>query len=157
MEHGVLAVAGCRQETGELPAAADGLFAQRLRQPAKRHRPDRHFRLPRLPCFGDLRLVFETEVQSRQSCWRISQGTCLRDTGAQNELVHSRQRAAYDWYSACCALRASSRSTVLIMEEGPVSAFLRCTVKWRRTASLKRNACSSSAITGWSASMLMHR
>src|SRR6185369_3828126 len=94
MEYGVLAVARCRQETGELPAAADGLFAQRFRQTAKRHRPDRHFRLPWLPCLLDLRLVFETEVQGRQPGWGVSKGTCLRDTGAQNELVHSRLRAA---------------------------------------------------------------
>ena len=62
------------------------------------------------------------------------------------------------WAAAVAAsaatLRASSFSTTFIIGEGAVSAFFVLTVRWRRTASLKRKPFSISASVSWPHSML---
>jgi len=75
--------------------------------------------------------VFESQVQGGQSGRGVSQGSSLGNTGRQDDAVgtlgcHVTQACCN---SDCWALRASSRSTVFIISEGPVSAFFFCTVR----------------------------
>ncbi len=135
VKHNMLAVARCRQKTIETPAATYALSCQPLGHCTERHRLHKRLDLSGLPRLVDLRLVRKPQIQ----CWQA--GRCIAkwrhfgNGSRQNKMVgmvcHApdcRQRP-YAWYSACCDLRASSRSTVFIIEDGPVSAFLFRTVR----------------------------
>ena len=150
MENDTFTVAGVAQKTLEPPDTADSLLCKPLSQCAESHCFHCHLDLSGLTCFLCFRLVFELQVQGGDSSGRVAHSIQLCNTGAQNKGVgrHSvSKNKLYALYSACWDLRVSSRSTVFIMEEGPVSAFFFNTVRWRRTASLNLNACSSSDIT----------
>ncbi len=153
VKNNMFSIARCCQKTRESPPATYVLSGYSFSNGAKSHRFHCRLYLSCLPGFLNFRLVFEFHIQCWQSGWCVTQGIKLGDTGSQsklvNNVVHSPrwQKSRYAWYSACCDLRASSRSTVFIIDEGPVSAFFLKTVKWRNTASLNLNACSSSTIT----------
>ena len=76
--------------------------------------------------------MFESQVQGRQSGRRVPRSSKLGDGSSQYQLVGAGVHSSLTdqaWNSACWALRASSRSTVFIMEDGPVSAFFLTTVR----------------------------
>src|SRR6185295_17683550 len=56
-----------------------------------------------------------------------------------------------------CASRASSSSRAFAMNDGSVTASSRAITRWRSTASLKRNAPTSSSSVGLSTSMFSSR
>lgn len=72
----------------------------------------------------------KAQVDRRDTGRRKSQRILRNDTGRKVDLVHAEPRPTRQAAkSAWLALRASSRSTVFIMEDGPVSAFFFCTVR----------------------------
>jgi len=83
--------------------------------------------------------MFESQIECGQSGWCVTQSINLCDTSRQNKVVNNVfhtprwQKCRYTWpqawYSGCWTLRASSRSTVFIIEEGSVSAFFFKTVR----------------------------
>ena len=83
-----------------------------------------------MACFALRGLMLKHQVQGGQTGRGVSQGASLCNDGRQSGLIHAFQ----GWVdqpanSACWALRASSRSTDFIMEDGVVSAFFFCTVR----------------------------
>jgi hypothetical protein len=81
-----------------------------------------------LSCFLNFRGMLQNQIQSGQTGGCVSQSSLLGNTGCQFGTVHSSTGTCQAANSACCDLRASSRSTVFIMDEGPVSAFFFSTV-----------------------------
>lgn len=94
------------------------------------HRNGAHVKhdAPRLICFQNLGLMFKREFEGGHTGGRVPERLDLDDGGRQKNPVHARQPGpAYcDWEAAASAvaLRASSRSTVFIMTDGPEGAFL---------------------------------
>ena len=148
MKHELPATSRAHQKTVEAPRGAQGLLLQPLGHRAQRHGLDRCPGCPLLPRLFLHGLVFELQAQCRQACRGASGFGQLGDAGGERQPVgRLLERRAQLAVSACWALRASSRSTVFIIDDGPVSALAFCTVRWRSTASLNLKACSSSAIT----------
>ena len=82
--------------------------------------------MPGLLNFGGM---LQNQIQSRQTSGGVTQSGMLGNTGFQFGTVHSSTGQCQAANSACCDLRASSRSTVFIMDEGPASAFFFSTVR----------------------------
>ena len=72
--------------------------------------------------------MFEPQVEGRQSGRRVPQGLCLRDARAQDGVVHPGELRRLGLELRLLRLAGFSRSTVFIMEDGPVSAFFFTTV-----------------------------
>ncbi len=87
VKHDVLAIARGRQKTVEPPDTADGLLGKPLSHCAKGHRFQCRLHLSCLPGFLNLRLMIESDVQRRQSGWRVAQRINSGDTGSQNKVV----------------------------------------------------------------------
>lgn len=87
MQHDVFAIARGCQKTIELPVAAYRLLNQTLGNRSKSHRL--HHR-PDLSCHSrllNLRLMLKSQIQCRQSGWRIAQSIKLSDASSQDKLI----------------------------------------------------------------------
>lgn len=111
------------------------------------------WRCPPASCWTELCSKSRSTAAMPAGVWRNSGVATIRAVNTTQLRWASCTFQVGDPYQASAAaacwlaLRASSRSTVFIMEEGAVSAFFFCTMRWRSTASLNLKACSSSAIT----------
>ncbi len=87
MKHNVPAVARCSQKTVEAPGTANRLFNKPLSQCPKRHCFQSCLDLSGLPCLLNFRLMFKSQVQSRQSGRCVAQAIKLGNTGGQDKVV----------------------------------------------------------------------
>src|SRR5690606_7826891 len=98
-----LAVArGCK-EALELPVAAGGLTSQTLCQCPEGHRFNSCRDIPLIACLLLAGLVFEPQVQCRQSGGCVAQGLNLGDTGSQDNVVFHSVGAMRSAAQACSA------------------------------------------------------
>ncbi|MFM2342568.1 MAG: hypothetical protein RLZZ592_2221 [Pseudomonadota bacterium] len=82
----------------------------------------------------DLRGMRQADIERRQTGGGVAQRSALDDGGLQDKLVHrGRARQASmpcnQALASCWDLRASSFSTRFIIDDGPVSALSRRTVR----------------------------
>jgi len=135
VKHSMLAVTRGCQKSIETPVASQVLPGDSLCNSTECHRLQPRLDLSGLPGFFNFGFMLKPQIQCRQTGRRIAKGIYFGNRSCQNKMVDSLlhaprcQQSCYAWYSACCVLRASSRSTVFIIDEGPVSAFFFETVK----------------------------
>lgn len=114
------------QKAMKLHRLHQGLAGQGVGHVAEHHRSHLEIHLSRCACFDLPGLVLKHKVEHRDSRRGVTQVLHLHYRGHQSKAVHcnaARAQPNYAAASCCWALRASSRSTDFIMEEGPVSAF----------------------------------
>ncbi len=85
VKHGMFAITRIGDKTTELPVTADGLLCKPLCQCPESHCFDRRLHLSGLTCFYNFRLVFESQIQGRQTSWRVAQGFNLCNTSTQHK------------------------------------------------------------------------
>src|ERR1700761_6516510 len=149
---------------GEEPGVAGDLSQGKGRDLARDladgHRADRQDDLAGMLVFDHLGLVLQAQVERWKSGRGIPGRTAFHQFRRENQAIHRCSAAdcgvCLQAVASCddADLRASSFSTAFIMTDGVVSALSRSTVRWRRTASLKRKPVSSSARASLPHSML---
>ena len=81
MKHNISAVARCSQKTIEAPGTANRLSDKPLSQCPKRYCFQSCLDLPGLSAFLNFRLMFQSQVQGRQSGRCVAQAVKLGNTG----------------------------------------------------------------------------
>src|SRR5262245_8104948 len=109
-----------------------------------------------------LRLVLDLEVHYRDSRRGVAQRAQLDDLSADPNLVQAARASAGRASAGFASPGLNSPRSISdfdfssrIIGEGVVTAFVILTIRWRSTASLNLNECSSSASVSLSHSMFM--
>jgi hypothetical protein len=129
VQHDTFALSRGGQKAFERPNTANRLLDQSFSQGPEGQGTKFQLDFANLPCLFYFRGVLQNQIQSWQTSGGVSQSSLLGNTGIEFGAVHSSTGTCQAANSACCDLRASSRSTVFIMDEGPVSAFFFSTVR----------------------------
>ena len=129
VQHDTFTLSRGGQKALKRPDTAYRLFDQSLGQWTDGQGTKLQLDFAHLTCLQHFRGMLQNQIQSGQTSGCVSQSCLLGNTGCQFGTVHSSKGQYQAANSACWDLRASSRSTVFIMDEGPVSAFFLSTVR----------------------------
>jgi hypothetical protein len=129
VQHDTFALSRGGQKAFERPNTANRLLDQSFCQRPEGQGTKFQLDFAHLPGFFDVRGMLQNQIKCGQTSRRVSQSSLLGNTGMEFGAVHASTSGCQAANSACWDLRASSRSTVFIMDEGPASAFFLSTVR----------------------------